>query len=175
VNKDGLHRHYDRLTPGERFRLDVLAMARGDMQESERLVSSCPRASYTMTERGFGARWGGAENATLRVWIALGEDLTRLRMVDTLRVMFPYQQTLSSNITFDAYFKGHESGSRHAWGHAGKCGPPPFIADLLQDAEYEVRRTPPPRASGEQGQIRRLFRLVFYTDPGVFIGLRARI
>jgi hypothetical protein len=129
VSRSGLHRHYDRLTPEERFRLDVLAMARGDMRESERLVSSCPRASYTMTERGFGARWGGAENATLRVWIALGEDLTRLRMVDTLRVMFPYQQTLSSNITFDAYFKGHESGSRHAWGHAGKCGPPPAWPD----------------------------------------------
>jgi hypothetical protein len=29
MSKNGLHRHYDKLTPGERFRLDVLAMARG--------------------------------------------------------------------------------------------------------------------------------------------------
>jgi hypothetical protein len=43
--KNGLHRHYDRLTAEEGFRLDVLAMARGDEQESERLVSSCPRSS----------------------------------------------------------------------------------------------------------------------------------
>jgi hypothetical protein len=129
MSKNGLQRHYDRLTPEERFRLDVLAMARGDMQESERLVSSCPRASYTMTERGFGARWGGAENATLRIWAGLGKELERLCVVDTLRVMFPYQQTLSSNITFDAYYKGHESGSRHAWGHAGQSGPPPAWPD----------------------------------------------
>jgi len=44
VSKNGLHRHYDKLTAEERFRLDVLAMARGDLQESERLVSSCPRS-----------------------------------------------------------------------------------------------------------------------------------
>jgi hypothetical protein len=53
VSKNGLHRHYDRLTPEERFRLDVLAMAREDSRESERLVSSCPRVSYTMNEMGF--------------------------------------------------------------------------------------------------------------------------
>ncbi len=37
MSKNGLKRHYDKLTPAERFRLDVLAMARGDKQESERL------------------------------------------------------------------------------------------------------------------------------------------
>ncbi len=35
--RNGPHRHYDKLEPDERFRLDVLAMARGDKQESERL------------------------------------------------------------------------------------------------------------------------------------------
>jgi hypothetical protein len=39
VSKNGLRRHYGKLEPDERFRLDVLAMARGDRQESERLVS----------------------------------------------------------------------------------------------------------------------------------------
>ena len=29
MSKNGLHRHYDRLMSEERFRLDVLAMARG--------------------------------------------------------------------------------------------------------------------------------------------------
>jgi hypothetical protein len=138
MSKNGLHRHYDRLSPEERFRLDVLAMARGDMQESERLVSSCPRASYTMTERGFGARWGGAESATLLAWIGLGEHLARLRTVDTICAVFPYQQTLSSNITFDAYFKGHESGSRHAWGLAGKSGAPPAWPDDGPDGELLI-------------------------------------
>ena len=57
MSKNVLHRHYDRLSSEERFRLDVLAMARGDEQESERLVRSCPRATYTTNERGFTARW----------------------------------------------------------------------------------------------------------------------
>jgi hypothetical protein len=64
MSKNGLHRHYDKLTPEERFRLDVLAMARGDFQESERLVSSCPRESYTMNERGAASGRGGTGRLT---------------------------------------------------------------------------------------------------------------
>jgi hypothetical protein len=125
VSKNGLHRHYDKLTAEERFRLDVLAMARGDLQESKRLVSSCPRESYTMNERGFGARWNKAVDITLRFYVSLGERLAKLRMVDAFREMVPYQQTLSSNMAFDAYFTGHKSGSYHAWSFAGKTGHPP--------------------------------------------------
>jgi hypothetical protein len=125
MNKNGLHRHYGRLDAEERFRLDVLAMARGDAQESERLVGTCPRFSYTMNDRGFGGRWHGATEITLRVYIPLGEQLAKLRMVDAFREMVPYSQTLSSNIAFDAYFNGHKSGSHHAWSYAGKTGYPP--------------------------------------------------
>lgn len=125
MSKNGLHRHYDRLTPEERFRLDVLATARGDLQESERLVSSCPRFSYVMNERGFGGRWDGAREITLLIYVPLGEQLAKLQMVDAFREMVPYQQTLSSNIAFDAYFTGHKSGSSHAWNYAGKTGYPP--------------------------------------------------
>ena len=125
MSKKGLHRHYDRLDAEERFRLDVLAMARGDTQESERLVNTCPRFSYTMNDRGFGGRWNGAIEITLRIYIPLGEQLAKLQMVDAFREMVPYQQTLSQNIAFDAYFTGHKSGSYHAWNYAGKTGYPP--------------------------------------------------
>jgi hypothetical protein len=124
-----LHRLYDQLEPEERFRLDVLAMARGDVQESERLVTSCPRFTYTMNDRGFGGRWNGAIELTLRIYIPLGELLGKLQMVDAFREMVPYAQSLSSNIAFDAYFTGHKAGSRHAWGHAGKTGAPPAWPD----------------------------------------------
>jgi len=129
MSKNSLHRHYDRLTPEERFRLDVLAMARGDMAESERLVASCPRFSYTMNDRGFAGRWQGATEITLRVYVPLGELLAKLQMVDAFREMVPYSQALLSNIAFDAYFTGHESGSRHAWAYAGKSGGPPAWPD----------------------------------------------
>jgi hypothetical protein len=123
--KGGLHRHYDRLDAEERFRLDVLATARDDSRESEHLVASCPRFSYVMNDVGFVGRWQGAIDITLRVYIPLGEQLAKLRMVDAFRVFVPYSQTLSSNMVLDAYYKGHESGSRHAWAYAGKSGAPP--------------------------------------------------
>lgn len=136
MSKKGLHRHYDRLKPEERFGLDVLAMARGDSRESERLVSSCPRFSYTMNDVGFVERWRGAIEITLRVYIPLGEQLAKLRMVDAFRVFVPYSQTLSSNMVLDAYYKGHESGSRHAWAHAGKSGAPPAWPEDGPEGEF---------------------------------------
>ena len=135
MSKKGLHRYYDRLTPEERFRLDVLAMARGDAAESERLVVSCPRFSYTMNDRLFAGRWQGATEITLRVYIPLGELLAKLQMVDAFREMVPYSQMLLGNIAFDAYFSGHESGSRHAWAYAGKSGGPPAWPDDGPDGE----------------------------------------
>jgi hypothetical protein len=56
-------------------------------------------------------------------------------MVDAFRVFVPYSQTLLSNVTLDAYFKGHESGSRHAWAFAGKEGAPPAWPDDGPDGE----------------------------------------
>jgi hypothetical protein len=125
MSKNGLHRHYDRLDSEERFRLDVLATARGDSRESERLLASCPRFSYTMNERGFAGRWQGAIDITLRIYIPLGEQLAKLRMIDALRVFVPYSQTLLTDASLGAYYRGHESGSRHAWAYAGKGGAPP--------------------------------------------------
>jgi hypothetical protein len=125
VSKKGLHGYYDRLDSEERFRLDVLATAREDSRESERLLSSCPRFSYTMNEMGFVERWRSAIEITLRVYIPLGEQLAKLQMIDAFRVFVPYSQTLLSNVALDAYYKGHEAGSRHAWAYAGKSGAPP--------------------------------------------------
>ena len=123
--KKGLQRHYDRLDAEERFRLDVLAMAREDSRESERLVSSCPRFSYTMNEMGFVERWRSAIEITLRIYVPLGEQLAKLRMIDAFRIFVPYSQTLLTDASLGAYYRGHEAGSRHAWAYAGKGGAPP--------------------------------------------------
>ncbi len=56
---------YDRLTPEERFRLDVLATARGDSEESRLLTTTCPRQSYVMNEWGFSARWHAARELAM--------------------------------------------------------------------------------------------------------------
>jgi hypothetical protein len=135
MSKSGLHKHYDRLDAEERFRLDVLATAREDTRESERLVSSCPRVSYTMNEMGFVERWRSAIEITLRIYIPLGEQLAKMRMVDAFRVFVPYSQTLTSNMVLEAYYRGHESGGRHAWAYAGKGGSPPAWPEDGPDGE----------------------------------------
>ena len=125
MRQNGLGKLYDRLTPEERFRLHVLASARGDAEESELLTRTCQRETYTMNHRGYTGRWTGAYEITLRMYLAVNNELAKLQMIDAVRGLVPYSQTLSHNIAFDAYFTGHQSGSYHAWNAAGKTGRPP--------------------------------------------------
>ena len=115
MSKNGLHRHYDRLTPEERFRLDVLAMAREDKQESERLVSSCPKFSYTMTDNAFSGRWLGALDITLRSYLWVAHYLDRLKTLEAIRKILPLQADYARDRTRDAYVEGHRAGARQAW------------------------------------------------------------
>jgi hypothetical protein len=87
MTNNGLHKHYDRLEPEERFKLDVRAMARGDALESERLVSTCPRRNYTMTDVGFSGRWNALLSLTTRAFLPLNEFLGKLQMVELFRVV----------------------------------------------------------------------------------------
>lgn len=138
---NGLGRLYDRLTPEERFRLDVEAMARDDSAESRRLVDTCPRRSYTMAELGFSARWDGAIHLTTAVLVDFGHKIAKLRMIDAFRVVIPYSQGLAQDSAFDAYFDGHRSGSYHAWNAAGKTGRPPAWPELDVEPD-DVDRDP---------------------------------
>jgi hypothetical protein len=137
MKHNGAARHYDRLTPEERFRLDLLAVARGDEEESELLTRTCPRETYTMNHRGYTGRWTGTYEITLRMYIAINNELSKLQMIDAFRELIPYSQTLSHNIAFDAYFTGHESGSYHAWSAAGKTGRPPAWPEPEMEPEED--------------------------------------
>src|SRR5919112_473712 len=138
MKANGMHRLYDKLEPDERFRLDLLAMARGDEQESERLVRTCPRHTYTMNDRAFTGRWTGAVEITLRVFIPIEQLLCKLQMIDAFRAVIPYSQTLAQDAAFDAYFDGHRSGSYHAWNAAGMEGrPPAWLGEDLEPGEAE--------------------------------------
>jgi hypothetical protein len=124
MKQNALGKLYDRLTPEERFRLDVEAMARGDSEESRRLVDTCPRRSYTMTDVGFSGRWDGAIQLCMAALLDFRYTTAKLRMIDAFRTVIPYSQTLAQDAAFDAYFDGHRSGSYHAWNAAGKMGRP---------------------------------------------------
>jgi hypothetical protein len=135
MRQNGLGKLYERLTPEERFRLDVLASARGDAEESELLTRTCQRETYTMNHRGYTGRWTGAYELTLRMYIAVNNELAKLQMIDAVRGLVPYSQTLSHNMIFEGYFCGHESGSRYAWGRAGKDGEPPGYEEDIEESE----------------------------------------
>jgi hypothetical protein len=123
--RNGLHRHYGKLTPEERFRLDVLAMARGDAQESERLVSSCPRFSYTMNDNAFSGRWLRAMDMTLRLYVWVAEHLDRVDALRAVRAALPFQDGYARDRMRDAFVEGHRAGARRAWGAANGKGPAP--------------------------------------------------
>jgi hypothetical protein len=120
MSKNGLYRHYDKLEPKERFRLDVLAMARGDMQESERLVSSCPKLPYKMNDRAFTGRWTGALELILRTYLPLADYLAKLQMVGMFREVVPDLDNLERESAREVYLDGHRAGSRHAWKEASQ-------------------------------------------------------
>jgi len=111
---NGVGKLYDRLTPEERFRLDVEAMARGDAEESELLTSTCPRRTYTMTDVGFSGRWDGAIQLTMAALMDLRQSTAKLRMVDAFRAVLPYAEQLAQNSAAEAYFEAREDDSSEA-------------------------------------------------------------
>src|SRR5215208_7375627 len=133
--KNALGKLYDRLTPSERFRLDVEAHARGDETESRRLVDSCPRRNYSMTDWAFSGRWQSTTKIVLAVCVDLSQYMSRLSMIDGIRGTLPYAHVVYYNETDSAYLRGHEAGSRFAWKRAGMDGDPPGWAPLDEDGE----------------------------------------
>jgi hypothetical protein len=137
-NKNALGKLYDRLTPEERFSLDVEAMARGDEEESRRLVDTCPRLGYTMTDLAFSGRWMTTLEMVLALCVELTQHMSRLSMLDGIREMLPYARVVYRNEGERAYLEGHEAGSRYAWRRAGMEGDPPGWQPLEDDLEAEV-------------------------------------
>jgi hypothetical protein len=138
MKKNGLGKLYDRLTPEERFRLDLEAMARGDREESERLTQTCPRRTYVMNDWGFAGRWNLTTELTLRAYARVAQLLERLRMVEAFRTLAPYSNRLTQNIAEEAYFDGHRAGSYQAWNAAGKAGRPPGWTEDDEEEEDPV-------------------------------------
>jgi hypothetical protein len=140
MKRNRLGRLYDHLTLEERFRLDVLALARGDKEESERLTDTCPRRNYTMNDWEFVGRWQAAQELAMLTYMELAKCLDKCQMIAACRVALPYLCTVWENDTHEAYFDGHHAGSHHAWRKAGKEGEPP---GLERDDEKAERNADP--------------------------------
>src|SRR5829696_650200 len=139
--KKGLGRLYDRLSPEERFRLDVLALAREDEEESERLTATCPRRDYTMNDWAFVGRWEAARELALLTYVDVVRRLDKIKMIGAFRSLFPYLSTIWQDDVHGAYFDGHRAGSRHAWNRSGKTGEPPGWEADEEEAERNADPT----------------------------------
>jgi hypothetical protein len=136
LKKTGLGKLYDRFTPEERFRLDLEAMTRGDEEESRRLVDSCPRKSYTMSDIAFTDRWRVSEMITLTMCIDLAQYLSKLRIVIAFREALPQTYNACEKQAILAYLDGYEAGARRAsWEEAGMEGDPPRGRNRDQEEE----------------------------------------
>jgi hypothetical protein len=140
-SKKGLGRLYDRLTPEERFRLDVLALARGDEEESERLTRTCPRRGYTMNDWEFVGRWEAARELAMLAYVDVARPMDKTKMIDAFRSLFPYLSTIWEDDVHMAYFDGHKAGSCHAWNSSGKAGEPPGWEADEEEAERNADPT----------------------------------
>jgi hypothetical protein len=120
-----LGRLYDRLTPEERFRLGVLALARGDEEESERLTTTCPRRTYTMYDKEFIDRWEAAQKLAMLAYMDVVRPLDKIKVIAAFRDTFSSLCTIWQDDVHRAYLDGHEAGSRYAWKRSGKAGEPP--------------------------------------------------
>jgi hypothetical protein len=136
-NSGALGKLYDRLTPEERFRLDVEAKARGDEKESQRLTDTCPRRSYVMNDIGFAGRWDGAVQMSMVSLLDMGQNVAKLRVVDAFRSVLPLSRNLYHNEAAAAYMCGHEAGGRYAWREAGMDGDPPGWEPLGEDEDLD--------------------------------------
>ena len=139
--KKGLGRLYDRLSSEERFRLKVLALAREDEEESERLTATCPRHDYTMYDWGFVGRWESARELALLAYVDVVKRLDKIKMIGAFRGVFPYLSTIWQDDVHGAYFAGHMAGSHHAWNRSGKAGEPPGWEADEEEAECNADPT----------------------------------
>jgi hypothetical protein len=139
--KEGLGRLYDRLSPEERFRLKVLALAREDEEESERLTATCPRRHYTMNDWGFVGRWEAARELAMLAYVDVVRRLDKIKMIDAFRSIIPHLSTVWQDDVHGAYFDGHKAGSRHAWKWSGKAGEPPGWEADEEEAERKADPT----------------------------------
>jgi hypothetical protein len=123
VNLKGVQKLYDRLTPEERFRLAVEAIARGDKAEAERLRRACPWG----TRGTHAARLEVSDYLTKAVMLELLPKLAKLRVVEALRPVGECLGDIAANRASTAYLDGFEAGARAAWAQAGRNGSLPEL------------------------------------------------
>jgi len=110
MRKDNLRKFYDRLTPEERFRLYIEAIARGDEEERRNLEKSCPRLVYEMNDRAYEDRVRASEEITVLVCLDLAPRLAKLKMLMAISDVILGLQSRCLYEVHMAYLRGYVAG-----------------------------------------------------------------
>jgi len=132
-------RHYDKLTPEERFRLVIEALARGDRQEPDRLAAACPRKVYSEIDAEYGERLRVSSEIFSAVFLDLGPRLGKLRMIEAFREFLPLFLGRGTDVAAMAWLDGYaegKSGRRKRDDEIVEAG----IEKALNDAELATKR-----------------------------------
>ena len=147
MKRYGLGKLYDRLTAAERFRLDVLATARGDTRESEHLVATCPRFNYTMNDIGFAGRWQAAKELATITYMSLSCTVEKLRLIEGFGHIV---SALAGLANLEAEARADATGEEvdeedraNAFGYLLGCGPLELIPTLVSGPSGVCLAAPP--------------------------------
>jgi len=123
MKKDGLAKFYDRLTPEERFKLVIEAIARGDETECRNLVESCPRVVYEMNDMAYEDVVRASEKITTLVCLDLAPRLIKLRMFAGFSGVLASLRNTCLYEAHSAYFRGRALGEKAHRGVSSKEHP----------------------------------------------------
>jgi hypothetical protein len=140
MKKDGLTKLYDRLSPEERFKLVIEAIARGDETECRNLVKSCPRVLYEMNDMAYEDLVRASEKITTLVCLDLAPRLIKLRMLAGFSGVLVSLRNTCLDETHSAYFRGRALGEKARRGASSKDDP-------------RERRNPDPESADALGKI----------------------
>jgi len=158
MKKDGLTKLYDRLSPEERFKLLIEAIARGDETKCRNLVESCPRLIYEMNDMAYEDLVRASEKITTLVCLDLAPRLIKLRMFAGFSGVLASLRNACLDEAHSAYFRGRALGEKARRGPHSKYQP-------------RERRNPDPETADALGKITSCIK----EEWSVFEGLVGRL
>lgn len=114
MKTSALRKHYPSLTPDERFRLALAALARRDDADLALLRTTCPMKTYDATDQAFQVQWEQSAKVVhcfQAIWL-----ITLIRLKEAEGALMREAAAL------ECFRAGYVSGANAAWAEAGQEG-----------------------------------------------------
>lgn len=123
-----IERQYPTLAPDERFRLAVAAVVRDDRGDLARLVDTCPRETWSLTQAAYRERIEALARVLNLAAVTIADLVRGVMVAEALAVS---ADALWSGIA-SGYALGYAHGWRACWAWHGAGGDTPEHADQLR-------------------------------------------